>query len=588
MSENTIDLKVLRHSASHVMAQAVKRLFPEVKLAIGPAIEDGFYYDFDLERSLNEDDLKNIKAEMKKIIKEGAEFVHSTMPKDEALEYFSGKGEIYKVELIGELEDDVVSIYTSGDFVDLCKGPHVEKTSRIKAFELLSVAGAYWRGDEKNKMLQRIYGTAFADRAELKEFMFKREEAKKRDHRKLGRELSLFSVQEDSGAGLIFWEAKGTRVRNRIEGLLKDLHYRNGYEFVTTPHIGRVDLWKTSGHFEFYRENMFTPMETDGIEYVIKPMNCPGHILIYKNDIHSYRELPVRMAELGTVYRYERSGVLHGMLRVRGFTQDDAHIFCRPDQIREEIVEVLKMIYLLMDIFGFEVKVFLSTRPEKFVGTEENWEISTTALEDALKDQGIEYVVDPGEGVFYGPKIDFKMLDSLGRTWQGPTIQVDFNLTERFNVEYVDSDGSAKQAVMIHRALLGSLERFFGVLIEHYAGNFPLWLAPEQVRVVPVSEASFDYARKVEKFLKSKKLWVSADLSDDKLGKRIRNAEKDKVPYVLVVGEQEAADSKVAVRKKGEGDKGVMGLEEFFALIEPELNYASDKVDEFIDKNSVI
>ncbi len=586
MTTSVPDLQTLRHSASHIMAQAVKRLFPQAKLAIGPAIDEGFYYDFDLETPFSEQDLKKIKDEMKKIVREKLPFVKSPMARDKAVEYFRQRGEVYKAELAGEIPDGEVTLYTDGDFVDLCRGPHVEHTGQVQAFELLHVAGAYWRGDEKNKMLQRIYGTAFPTEQELKDHLARLEEARKRDHRKLGKELDLFSIHEEAGPGLIYWDPMGTRVRVQIESLLRDLHYRYGYEFVTTPHIARIDLWKTSGHADFYRENMFGSMLTDEVEYIVKPMNCPGHILIYKNHIHSYRELPIRMAEFGTVYRYERSGVLHGTLRVRGFTQDDAHIFCMPSQIKDEIVGVLDLVYLLMDIFGFKVKVFLSTRPEKFVGTPESWEVATEALAAALKERGIEYTVDPGEGVFYGPKIDFKMLDVLGRSWQGPTIQVDFNLTDRFDVTYVDTDGSARRCVMIHRALLGSFERFFGVLIEHYGGNFPLWLAPEQVRVLPVTERHEAYARQVEGKLRVQRLRVSTILADEKLGKRIRNAENARTPYVLVVGDQEQEAGTVAVRKKGQGDLGTMQIEQFYAHIAPELSLAQDKVNAFFNKTA--
>ena len=471
------------------MAHAVKELFPGTKFAIGPAISEGFYYDLDCEHHITQEDLPRIEAKMKEIIKANRPFTRKDMPREQALEYFQERGEIYKVELINEISDGTVSVYEEGNFTDLCRGPHLESTGKVKAFKLLSIAGAYWRGDEKNKMLQRIYGVSFPSKDELKKHLEFLEEVKKRDHRRLGKELDLFSMNDDIGAGLVLWHPRGATIRRAIENFWLDEHYKAGYQVLYTPHMAKLDLWRKTGHVDFYKENMYSPMEIEGLEYEIKPMNCPFHVSIFKSHLRSYRDLPLRFAELGTVYRYERSGVLHGLLRVRGFTQDDAHIFCREDQIDEEVLKVLEFTLFVLKTFGFsEYDIYLSTRPEKYVGTDAAWEKATAALEHALKHKGLRYEVDPGEGVFYGPKIDIKVRDSLGRQWQCSTIQVDFNVPERLDIVYRGADSGDHRPIMIHRALMGSLERFFGVLIEHYAGAFPLWLSPVQISVLTISE----------------------------------------------------------------------------------------------------
>ncbi|RTZ92114.1 MAG: threonine--tRNA ligase, partial [Deltaproteobacteria bacterium] len=482
--KESISLDTLRHSASHVMAQAVKDLYGDVKLAIGPSIEDGFYYDFDAPVRFTEEDLEKIEKRMAEIVKENLPFEREEMTREEAIEFFRKRGEPYKVELLEDMEDDTVSLYRQGDFVDLCRGPHVPSTGKIGAFKLLSLAGAYWRGDERNKMLQRIYGTAFFDRKSLRQYLQRLEEAKKRDHRRLGKELDLFSVSEDVGPGLIHWHPMGARIRNIIETFWRESHYEHGYELLYTPHIGRSELWQRSGHLDFYSEGMYAPMEIDENDYYVKPMNCPFHIQIYNNQIRSYRDLPLRWAELGTVYRYEKSGVLHGLLRVRGFTQDDAHIFCTPEQIEDEILEVLRFSLYLWRCFGFEdISAYLATRPEKSVGDPARWKQAQVSLEKAVAEEGLTCEIDEGGGAFYGPKIDLKIRDAIGREWQTTTIQFDFNLPERFDMTYMGADGERHRPYMVHRALLGSLERFFGILVEHYAGAFPLWLAPVQARV---------------------------------------------------------------------------------------------------------
>lgn len=558
-------LEVLRHTTAHVMAQAVRRLFGDVRLAIGPAIEDGFYYDFDLARTFAPEDLARIEEEMRKIVAEDLPLERFCLPKSEAVQLFSKQNEPYKVELIEGLADGEVSLYRQGDFVDLCRGPHLASTGRLAAFKLLSIAGAYWRGDEKRQMLQRIYGTAWAAKDELDAYLKKLEEIERRDHRRLGRELDLYSVHEETGAGLILWHPKGARLRHAIESFWRDEHYRNGYELVCSPHIGKGLLWQTSGHLDFYRENMYSPMDIDGQEYFVKPMNCPFHIMMYKNRGWSYRDLPMRWAELGTVYRYERSGVLHGLLRVRGFTQDDAHLFCRPDQMPAEIDRVLAFSLHMLRSFGFQdFKVYLATRPkEKSVGEEERWLAATKALEESVRSAGIEYEVDEGGGAFYGPKIDIKIKDALGREWQCTTIQFDFNMAERFDLTYRGSDGKDYRPYMIHRALLGSIERFFGILIEHYAGAFPAWLAPVQAMVIPVTQGNIEYAEKVRTELGEAGLRAECDLRDEKLGYRIRDAQMQRVPYMLVVGDREAAENAVAVRVRGGGDRGAMPLGKF-------------------------
>ena len=570
MTDN--ELEKLRHSTAHVMAQAVKRLYPETQVTIGPAIEDGFYYDFDRDESFKPEDLQKIERVIHEIIKENLPVMRSELSKKEALKFFEEKGEKYKQELINEIEDEKVSIYTQGEFADLCRGPHVGSTGDIKSFKLLSVAGSYWRGDEKNKMLQRIYGTAFYSRKDLKEYLNRLEEAKKRDHRKLGKELDLFHVDEEIGSGLILWHPKGALVRAIIEDFWRKEHYKNGYDILYSPHIARAHLWETSEHLKFYKENMYSPMDIDGTDYIVKPMNCPFHIKIYNSKLRSYRDLPFRWAELGTVYRYEKTGVLHGLLRVRGFTQDDAHIFCRPDQLSEEISRALDFTIFILRSFGFEeYQIYLSTKPDKFVGSEESWEKATTALKGALDKSGMTYDIDPGEGVFYGPKIDIKIKDSLGRAWQCSTIQVDFNLPERFKISYIGEDGQPHQPIMIHRALMGSLERFFGCLIEHYAGAFPNWLAPVQVRILTITDDHIKYAEEIAAFLKKDGIRVELDSRNEKVGFKIREAQTSKIPYMLVIGEKEINDKTVAVRKRKEKKTEVMNSESFLSKLNEEI-----------------
>ena len=566
-----LELERLRHSAAHVMADAVKRLFPGVKITIGPAVEEGFYYDFDFDRPFTSDDLAKIEEEMQRIVDAKLPFLCEEVTRDEARAIF--KGEPYKLELIDELpEGERITVYRHGDFVDLCRGPHVSNTSDVGAFKLLSVAGAYWRGDEKRQQLQRIYGTAFSTKTELSDYLAKVEEAQKRDHRKLGRELDLYSTMEELGPGLVLWHPKGGRIRMAMEDFWRDAHVRNGYEILFTPHIARLELWKTSGHWDFYRENMYAPMIVDDMEYELKPMNCPFHIEIYKTRLRSYRELPLRWAELGTVYRYERSGVLHGLMRVRGFTQDDAHIFCRDDQLEDEIKRTLGFSLYILRSFGFsDFEIFLSTKPDKHVGSDLVWELAEGALRRALEASGNDFSVDPGEGVFYGPKIDIKIRDSLGRAWQCTTIQVDFNLPERYHMEYVGSDGARHQPIMIHRTLMGSLERFFGILIEHYAGAFPAWLAPVQAVLLTVSDAQADYASKVAAKLRERGLRVEVDNRNEKLGFKIREAQMSKVPYMLIVGGKEAEAGSLSVRSRKDGDMGVMPMDQFADRIEEEV-----------------
>lgn len=564
-------LEVYRHSASHVMAQAVKSLFGDVKVTIGPAIEDGFYYDFDTSHHFTPEDLAKIEARMKEIIKKNHPIKREVMARNEAIRLFKDLGEDYKVELIYEIPDEKVSVYRQDDFVDLCRGPHLSGTGRIKAFKLTGVAGAYWRGDESNKMLQRIYGTAFPTKEELKEHLERIEEAKRRDHRKLGRELDLFSTKEDIGSGLVLWHPNGATVRGIIEDFWRGEHVKHDYQVIYTPHIAQVGLWKTSGHWDFYRENLFSPMDVEGADYIVKPMNCPFHIQVYKSHLRSYRDLPIRYAELGTVYRYERSGVLHGLLRVRGFTQDDAHIFMTLSQLTGEISGVLKFTLYILKSFGFnEFDVYLSTRPEKYVGSLDNWNAAEAALKDALEDQGIAYSIDPGEGVFYGPKIDIKIKDSLGRSWQCSTIQVDFNLPERFDVTYRDEDGGESRPIMIHRALMGSLERFFGCLIEHYAGAFPLWLAPVQAVILTVTDRNNDYGRDVLARLKNSGLRAQLDSRNEKLGFKIREAQLKKIPYQLVIGDKEQAGGLVAPRERGGKTLEPMPVDDFIKLAKSE------------------
>ncbi len=539
--------ETMRHSAAHIMAEAVQSFFPDAKFGIGPAISDGFYYDFDLPRPLVPDDLAAISAKMEEIITSDLPFVDEEVTKEEARKLFAEQP--YKLELIDEIPDEEVSLYRQGTFVDLCRGPHVTSTGEIKAFKLRSIAGAYWRGDEHRPMLQRIYGIAFDTEEALSEHLKKLDEAARRDHRRLGRELDLFSINEQAGPGLVCWHPKGAVIRRIIEDFWKDEHTKRGYDIVYTPHIAKLDLWKTSGHWEFYRDYLYSPMEVEGEEYIIKPMNCLFHILIYKTKLRSYRELPLRYAELGTVYRYERSGVLHGLSRVRGFTQDDAHIFCRFDQLEDEIVAVLELALFMIDTFGFtSYKVLLSTQPEKYAGTTEMWDKAIETLAQALERQKIAYNIDPGEGVFYGPKIDIKFEDAVGRAWQGPTIQVDFNLPQRFGVTYIGEDGKEHSVAMVHRTVLGSMERFLASLIEHYGGTFPVWLAPVQVAVIPVADRHLDYAHKLETELKNERVRVQVDDRQETVNQKIRQAQLSKIPYMLVIGDKEVAASTVSVR----------------------------------------
>ena len=565
--------EIYRHSLSHVLAQAVKRLIPEAKLAIGPAIEDGFYYDFDLPQSLSPEDLERISREMEKIIREDRPFERLEASKEEARRLFAERGEAYKLELLDGIEDEQVSLYRDGEFIDLCRGPHMLSTGQVKSFKLLDIAGAYWRGDERNKMLQRVYGTAFYKKEELEAYLKRLEEAAKRDHRRLGRELELYDTYEEGGAGLIYWHPKGSRMRLAIEDFWRAEHLKNGYELIYTPHIGRARLWERSGHLDFYRENMYAPIEIEGQEYYLKPMNCPFHILIYKSQPRSYRDLPLRWAELGTVYRYERSGVLHGLLRVRGFTQDDAHIFCRPDQVEEEILRVLDFSLYMLSSFGFkDYELNLSVRdpatPEKYAGSPESWELAERALANALSARGFPYLRMEGEAVFYGPKIDIKVKDAIGRSWQLSTIQFDFNLPERFDLTFMAEDSREHRPYMIHRALLGSLERFFGVLIEHYAGAFPIWLAPVQAAVLPVIEKNTAYAEKVVARLREAGLRAELHGGGKTLSYRIRQAQLQKIPYMLVVGDREEQEGRVALRLRTGGDLGPKPLEEFIAFVQ--------------------
>lgn len=567
--DSTEGIEIIRHTTSHVMAQAVKELFPATKLAIGPTIKDGFYYDFDTPNPFTPDDLKAIEKRMKEIIKRKLPIVREEMGREEILKTYGDLGEIYKDELIRELSDETISIYRQGDFFDLCRGPHLPSTGWIKAFKLTGTAGAYWRGSEKNKMLCRIYGTAFPAKEALKAHLEMLEEAKRRDHRRLGRELDLFSIDDDIGPGLVLWHPKGAMIRGLIEDFWKGEHLKSGYHMLYSPHVAKIDLWGKSGHLDFYRENMFSPMDLDGQEYVAKPMNCPFHIKIFQSHVRSYRELPIRYAELGTVYRYERSGVLHGLLRVRGFTQDDAHIFCRLDQLEGEIETILDFTLYILRSFGFnEFDIFLSTRPEKYVGSLDNWEKAEGTLRSALEKRAEGFAVDPGEGVFYGPKIDIKIKDSLGRSWQCSTIQVDFNLPERFDVTYRESDGTHQQPIMIHRALMGSLERFFGCLIEHYAGTFPLWLAPVQAKILTVTSRSDEYTGELFERLREGGVRVELDERNEKLGLKIREAQLNKIPYMLIIGDKEVAERNISVRVREGGETSAMGIDDFMEEVQ--------------------
>ena len=559
--------EVYRHTASHVMAQAVLELLPGTKLAVGPAISDGFYYDFDLSDSLSPDDLERIEGRMAEIVQKDLPLIREVWSREEAMSFFSDLGQEYKVEVLSELEDDRVTLYRQGDFVDLCRGPHLPSTGRLRHFKLLSLAGAYWRGDEHRPMLQRIYGTAFDEAEELERYLNFLEEAERRDHRRLGKELDLFSFHEEAGPGVVFYHPKGAVIRDVIEDFLKAEHRRRGYQMVITPHLFRGQLWHTSGHMDYYKENMYSFVK-DGMEYVVKPMNCPGHLLIYKTHPRSYRDLPLKYFELGTVYRYERSGVLHGLMRVRGFTQDDAHIFCTEEQLKEQVEECLDFAFYSLRTFGFEdLEVFLSTRPEKSVGGDALWEKATAALRDSLDDMGIAYELDPGEGVFYGPKIDIKLKDAIGRSWQGPTVQADFNLPERFDLTYAGPDNQAHRPVMIHRVVLAGIERFYGVLIEHYAGEFPLWLAPVQAAIIPVADRHLDYAREIELVLREEGLRAEVDDDRQTVNMKIRRAQIQKVPFSLVVGDKEIENHTVSVRERGGKDIRGVPLEKFIARI---------------------
>ncbi len=560
--------EVYRHSVAHVLAQAVKRLYSDVQLGIGPAIDDGFYYDFDMPHALSEGDLQDIEQEMEKIVAQDLPFEQEELSRQEAIDMFEEMDEPYKVELISEMQQEAVSIYRLGEFVDLCSGPHLPSTGRIEAFKLLNVAGAYWLGDENRPQLQRIYGTAFDSASDLAEHIDKLQEAERRDHRRLGKKMDLFSLHPQAGPGLIYWHPQGYRVREVIEGFWRDTHRERGYEIVSTPHIAREDLWETSGHLETFSEDMFDPMDVDGIKYLLKPMNCPFHIMIYQSEMRSYRELPLRWAEMGTVYRYERSGVLHGLLRVRGFTQDDAHIFCRPGQVEEEIIGVVRLAQYMLSTFGYDdYSVKLSVRnpenPEEYIGDEETWDQAEGALARALDRIGLDYTEEVGEAKFYGPAIDIEMQDALGRGWQGPTIQLDFNLPQRFDMTYIGSDGDEHRPVMIHRTVLGSMERFFGGLIEHYAGAFPPWLASIQVQIIPVSEDHLDYAAEIQSDLSAHGVRAEVDDRNEKVGYKIRSAEVQKIPYMLVVGDREIAQQTVSLRTRNEGDLGPREYSEF-------------------------
>ena len=558
-------LEILRHSTAHVMAEAVREIYgTDVKVAIGPSISDGFYYDFECKEPFKPEDFEKIEDKMTEIVRKALPFTRTEMSSDAAIKHFEELGEKYKIELIQDLGVDSVSLYQQGDFTDLCRGPHLPNTSWIKAFKLQRVAGAYWRGDEKNTMLQRIYGTAFFDKKALKKHLNALEEAKKRDHRKLGKELQLFTIQDEVGPGLILWQPKGALLRKLIEDYWKDAHYQNDYDLLYTPHIARQDLWKTSGHLDFYAENMYSAMDIDDVKYQLKPMNCPFHIGIYNANKRSYREFPIRWCELGTVYRYERAGALHGLLRVRGFTQDDAHIFCTPEQLENEIFNILDLNLEILKTFGFDqYDIYLSTRPEKSVGTDENWEQSTEALKLALEKKGLSFKLDPGEGVFYGPKIDIKIKDQLGRSWQCSTIQVDFNLPERFKMSYTGSDNKEHQPIMIHRALMGSLERFIGVLIEHYAGVFPLWFAPVQARIMNITDAQAEYCEKVYMKLRKAGVRIEKDLRNEKLNYKIREAQMEKVPYMLIIGDKEKDSGTVTVRLRNGKNIADMSIDDF-------------------------
>ncbi len=562
-------LEILRHSTSHIMAQAIGRVFPGVKFAIGPAIAEGFYYDLDLKEKISENDFKKIEKEMQKIIEEDYKFTREFWTRDKATKFFNEKKENFKIELIEGITDEEVSIFTDGDFLDLCRGPHIPSTGKVKAFKLLSVAGAYWRGDERNPMLTRIYGTVFPTQAELDLYINRLKEAEKRDHRKLGKELELFNIYEAAGSGLVFWLPNGALIRTIIEDFWRKEHLKHGYELVVTPHIAKKQLWETSGHLDFYSENMYSPIKVDEQEFILKPMNCPFHILMYKSKKRSYRELPVRWAELGTVYRYERSGVLHGLLRVRGFTQDDAHIICEEKYLEKEVMNLLSFTLFFLKTFGFkDYFVYLATRPPKYVGDPEKWDRAQEALKKAIEKFGLDYKIDEGGGAFYGPKIDMKIRDELGREWQCTTLQFDFNLPQRFNMTYVSDDGTLKEPIMIHRALLGAIERFFGLLIEHYAGKFPGWLAPVQISIIPITDHQLEYCKKLKEELEQRNLRVFIDSRGERMGYKIRDAQSKKIPIMIIIGKKEAADNIISVRHRDKGDQGTMTLVDFLEKFE--------------------
>ena len=567
--------EVYRHSSTHIMAQAVKELFPSAQLTIGPALEDSFYYDFAFERPFTPEDLERIEERVAEIVKRNLTISRREFSKQDAIDFFRARGEHYKVELIQGFPDgEPITAYTQGDFVDLCRGPHLPTTGSIGAIKLLTTAGAYWRGDERNPMLQRIYGTSFPTRAEVDAYLARLEEIKRRDHRKVGKELDLISIQDEIGPGLVLWHPKGAAVRLLIENFWREQHIRDGYQLVYSPHTARLDLWKTSGHLDYYRDNMFPSMKLEGSEYQLKPMNCPYHIMIYQSHLRSYRDLPIRYGELGTVYRYERTGVLHGLMRVRGFTQDDAHLFCRPDQMEYEVSRVLDFTFFVLQTFGFhQFEVFLSTRPKESVGGDEHWTLATSALEAALKSRNISFHLDPGGGAFYGPKIDIKIKDALGRSWQCSTVQVDFNNPERFELSYIGEDGKAHRPIMIHRALMGSIERFFGILIEHYGGAFPTWLAPVQAVVMNITDHQQDYIAAVVAQLKAAGFRAEADLRNEKIGFKIREAEKAKVPFMLVAGNREVQDGTLSVRGRSGSNLGNKTVAEVLDLLRAEITH---------------
>ena len=566
-------LDLIRHTAAHVLAEAVQGVYPDTKVTIGPVIENGFYYDFSTDRTFSEDDLVLFEKRMSEIIKNKKVMTRKLIGKKDAISQFKKMGENFKEEIINDLEEDEeISLYYQGDWFDLCRGPHAPNTSYVKAFKLLSVAGSYWRGDEKRESLQRIYGTAFFNKKDLKKHLLVIEEAKKRDHRKLGKELNLFSITDDVGPGLVLWHPNGATVRNIIENYWRDDHISAGYEIVYTPHLAKADIWETSGHSEFYKENMFSEIEIDKNRYQTKPMNCPFHIMIYKSELRSYKDLPVKFAEIGTVYRYERSGVLHGLFRPRGFTQDDAHIFCTLDQIESEVNDVIDLTTKFLEAFGFkDYEIFISTRPEKFVGSEGDWTDATNGLKAALTSKSLEFTIDEGGGAFYGPKIDLKIKDVLGRSWQCSTVQVDFNLPKRFDLNYISRNNDRLQPVMIHRAIFGSFERFFGILVEHYAGAFPVWLAPVQIKVLTVSEEQFDYSTKLVEDLRKIKLRAEVDVRNEKLGLKIREAEISKIPYIVTIGKSEMENGTVSVRKYGGEQIGEIELANFVSIINGEI-----------------